>query len=858
MKQSSFKFLFALFFTLIYSNSLYCNINDTPCNADTTLPVIPFGCNNPMQTTGYSFDNLTANWENVGTQFTGCKGGTFTTPVADVWFRVIPTQKNLILNLTQGMFGPYLGQARYTIYQYNGNCNSLVPIQCKIGTTSNLSDTIFGLIPLTKYYIQVAGKDINDKGNFQISLSSYDFCTSCILHTSMDVKPGSGMGNYPPDTEVQFCISVVGYNPASPNQLHGLSLNFGNGWDMNTFSNLTLPYSVSGTGAWDFYPSITIHGTNHKGYFFEPYFSKNGDPSDNIGDQGNNTSIWIFCFKIKTKADNTCNQTNNNLNVFATWHNDAETGSNFPNNNFCPAEGNKLSFFAVRNCCGAPQQLNVTKTSCKGLCDAKVQLTQIGNNATFTLKDANNNMIGSPQFGQSCLFQNLCANKYTLFIDAIACTNTLSFEVLENDSILALQNVFGCVGEEKNEASALPLYPQLLNRAPYLYEWESLPLFPSYFLAYNPSNTAANMPGGVYNVRVKDKNGCVAEKEIIIFDKPKDNAILSYSNTVFCTNSAAATPTFSPSGGSFTSSPNGLNLNSSTGEIIFSSSTPNTYFITYNTESNANKCGDTASFKITIQPPPSTPTLSKNTLEYCINTFADTIFAFNNPPGTTVVWLDQNLNIVATGLFYIPSFTNTGQVTIYVVSYDPITGCYSNPTTLTVTIKNGGNIDAGENQTICFGHTALLEAKGSASEILWQPGKGLSDSTAFNTIASPENTIMYYAYAKSNDGCNGIDSVLITVVTKPECDLKIYSGFTPNIDGKNDTWLIDGIRLYPDNNVKIFNRWGTNVYAVKNYDNQLNVWKGKNNEGNILPTGTYYYIVDIGTKKYKGWVELTR
>lgn len=84
---------------------------------------------------------------------------------------------------------------------------------------------------------------------------------------------------------------------------------------------------------------------------------------------------------------------------------------------------------------------------------------------------------------------------------------------------------------------------------------------------------------------------------------------------------------------------------------------------------------------------------------------------------------------------------------------------------------------------------------------------------------------------------------------------------TPNGDGFGDEWeIIDLFRLYPDNDVKIINRWGNTVYHKQGYDNQFT---GLPNTGTTLstgylPSGTYFYIIDLGPK-YKtltGYVEL--
>ena len=68
---------------------------------------------------------------------------------------------------------------------------------------------------------------------------------------------------------------------------------------------------------------------------------------------------------------------------------------------------------------------------------------------------------------------------------------------------------------------------------------------------------------------------------------------------------------------------------------------------------------------------------------------------------------------------------------------------------------------------------------------------------------------------------------------------------TPNGDGYNDIFVIpclaqDGV--YPDNSVSIFNQWGDEVFHAAPYRND---WGGTYN-GEDLPAGTYYYVVQIG------------
>ena len=86
--------------------------------------------------------------------------------------------------------------------------------------------------------------------------------------------------------------------------------------------------------------------------------------------------------------------------------------------------------------------------------------------------------------------------------------------------------------------------------------------------------------------------------------------------------------------------------------------------------------------------------------------------------------------------------------------------------------------------------------------------------------------------------------------------LTFFNAFSPDGDGKNDTWLINNIDLFPNNEVIIFNRWGDEVYRVKNYTS-AKAWDGSN-----MNPGTYFYILNVnidGTQKsYKGFITMLK
>ncbi|MEM6722149.1 MAG: gliding motility-associated C-terminal domain-containing protein [Bacteroidota bacterium] len=98
-------------------------------------------------------------------------------------------------------------------------------------------------------------------------------------------------------------------------------------------------------------------------------------------------------------------------------------------------------------------------------------------------------------------------------------------------------------------------------------------------------------------------------------------------------------------------------------------------------------------------------------------------------------------------------------------------------------------------------------------------------------------------------------------VTFPDC-LEIPNGFSPNNDLLNDVWEIRCIENYTDNELTIFNRWGTIVYETRNYGN---TWRGEANKNTVLfnkdgrlPVGTYFYVLKLqgNTIEKRGWVYL--
>ena len=101
---------------------------------------------------------------------------------------------------------------------------------------------------------------------------------------------------------------------------------------------------------------------------------------------------------------------------------------------------------------------------------------------------------------------------------------------------------------------------------------------------------------------------------------------------------------------------------------------------------------------------------------------------------------------------------------------------------------------------------------------------------------------------QNTEGC--IDSTSKNVLVVRE--VIIPNAFSPNGDGMNDVFEIKYLGFFESPELRIFNRWGNQIFMSENYKGD---WKGDD-----YPEGTYYYILDLGIEipVYKGSVLIAR
>jgi gliding motility-associated-like protein len=88
-----------------------------------------------------------------------------------------------------------------------------------------------------------------------------------------------------------------------------------------------------------------------------------------------------------------------------------------------------------------------------------------------------------------------------------------------------------------------------------------------------------------------------------------------------------------------------------------------------------------------------------------------------------------------------------------------------------------------------------------------------------------------------------------------ELPFAIPGGLSPNGDGINDTWNIQGLEDYPGTSISVFDRWGKKLFFSTSASEP---WNGTF-EGKELPTADYYYIIELDNgEKYHGVVTLKK
>ncbi|MBK9592481.1 MAG: gliding motility-associated C-terminal domain-containing protein [Crocinitomicaceae bacterium] len=237
-------------------------------------------------------------------------------------------------------------------------------------------------------------------------------------------------------------------------------------------------------------------------------------------------------------------------------------------------------------------------------------------------------------------------------------------------------------------------------------------------------------------------------------------------------------------------------------------------------------CSDTISHPIQVDASPIIDVVALTPTSFCEGDSVTIGSALD--PSYNYLWsngVTTNSQVVDSSFNYVLFVMNTA------------TGCM-NSDSIEVIVFDAPIADAGLDTTIDLGFSVVLSGSGGIN-YAWSPSIGLNDAFSPTPTCTTDSTRTYVLTVTDLNGCTDTDSVVVTL--SGEQIITIYNIITPNGDGFNDTWYIENILNFPNNNISIFNRYGQIVHEATAYAND---WDGTRN-GDALPDGSYYYVIEM-------------
>jgi gliding motility-associated-like protein len=185
--------------------------------------------------------------------------------------------------------------------------------------------------------------------------------------------------------------------------------------------------------------------------------------------------------------------------------------------------------------------------------------------------------------------------------------------------------------------------------------------------------------------------------------------------------------------------------------------------------------------------------------------------------------------------------------TTYVVTGSDSKGCFVTQDSVTISVFPVPSFDLGPDVTMPVGNSVQFRPVMSNDlvSINWSPTTGLSCTNCYDPVASPKQKTQYTATVSNNGGCTTTDQITVFVTCGNE-NLFIPNTFSPNNDGTNDVFYPRGRGLAQIKSIRIFSRWGQQVFSRTNVtpNDPSQGWNGTFN-GSPLPEDVYVYFIEV-------------
>lgn len=480
----------------------------------------------------------------------------------------------------------------------------------------------------------------------------------------------------------------------------------------------------------------------------------------------------------------------------------------------------------------------VTQPTCNVATGTCVVTSPVG--AQYTYSIDNVNWQSEPNFN------NLAAGSYTIYVsDSGSCPSATSALMVINEvpdvpvaaTVAATQP--SCESPEGRIEVTAPLgsnYTYSLDDTTY----QSSPIF-------------NGLTAGSYTIYMKDGSSCSSVSEVVTLnDVPATPVAATVTPThPTCANLTGSLQVTAPVGTNYTYSLDGANWQSAT---TFSGLAEGTYTVYVKNGTSCTSAATTA----TINPIPNMPdaAVAVVTQPTCstggiIEVVSPAGYAYSVNGGP---WQASTI------------FPNLAPGD-YVISSQNAQGCTSTSQVYTILSDTAIAPEITSTQgcdSTPFGKRYLITVEAAnntfdtnTATYAWQNEQGMAIGTNDNSLNVSEylsglgqNSQFPLQFTVTVTTENGCTNTFPFVVEASLCG--IPKGISPNNDGKNDRFDLIGMNA---GRVSIFNRYGEQVFSKDNYRNE---WIGQSDNGNELPTGTYYYVIEAGGQSQTGWVYVNR
>ncbi|QYJ68987.1 choice-of-anchor J domain-containing protein [Flavobacterium litorale] len=214
-----------------------------------------------------------------------------------------------------------------------------------------------------------------------------------------------------------------------------------------------------------------------------------------------------------------------------------------------------------------------------------------------------------------------------------------------------------------------------------------------------------------------------------------------------------------------------------------------------------------------------------------------------NTAEATYAWTLNGTPLADTGASVVPTNFGTYEVTVTVGICTSVQSIAVTQDTNAIAVMFEEGCEGGDYMI------TIMDVDGSFNPdnatYVWSGEGGFTATTQTVTVPGAGN---YTVTVTTQDGCIGG-----TTVNVLDTSCSIPRGISPNNDDRNDKFDLTSLDV---RQISIFNRYGKEVFSYGAYTDQ---WHGQTNDGDELPTGTYFYSIERSNGESKtGWVYINR